>query len=94
MTVTDSPALPTPSAPDPSGRLPLLYFNLGYEAGYKQALSDLLDALVPMCEEFIRVQPGRAEDVRKLLYPFEAHLERRILGMKPDGTFVEGGLGI
>jgi hypothetical protein len=77
-----------------TGRLPLVYFDHGYEAGYKQAVSDLLSKLVPLSEQFIDIHPGRAEELRKLLYPFEQYLEQRISRMSPDGVFVEDGLGI
>ena len=71
----------------------LVDFNHGFESGYRQAVNDLLAALQPWSEEFIDTQPGRSEDLRGLLYPFEAYLEQHIARMTPDGEF-EGGLGI
>ena len=72
----------------------LVYFDHGYQAGYRQAVNDLLAALQPLSDRFLDRQGGRAEELRTLLYPFEAYLERRIAEMGPDRDFVEGGLGI
>jgi hypothetical protein len=72
----------------------LVYFDHGYEAGYRQAVSDLLAALQPLSESFLAGQGARAEEWRKMLYPFEAYLEKRIASMGPDHDFVEDGLGI
>jgi hypothetical protein len=86
-----------PHAVDPSlspDQGSLVYFDHGYEAGYRQAVNDLLDALQPLSETFLAGQGERAEEWRKMLYPFEAYLEKRIATMSPDHDFVEGGLGI
>ena len=72
----------------------LVYFDHGYEAGYRQAVTDLLEALQPLSESFLAGQDARAEEWRKMLYPFEAYLEKHIATMTPDHDFVEGGLGI
>lgn len=72
----------------------LVYFDHGYEAGYRQAVNDLLEALQPLSETFLAGQGARAEEWRKMLYPFEAYLEKRIATMTPDHDYVEGGLGI
>lgn len=85
--------LPAPAV-DLVGRLPLVYFDHGYDAGYRQAVADLLRGLVATSEEFIHATPGRSDDLRKLVYAFEQHLEARISRMSPDSGFVEGGLGI
>jgi hypothetical protein len=76
------------------GRLPLVYFDHGYDAGYRQAVADLLQALLPLSEQFIDAHPGRREDLCGTLYPFEHFLEQRIARMTPDAALVEGGLGI
>jgi hypothetical protein len=82
-------------SPNPPANVPLVDFSHGYDAGYRQAVQDLLEALQPMSERFIDAQQaGRAEELRKLLYPFEAYLAQRISKMTPDSGFVEGGLGI
>lgn len=80
--------------PQAAAALPNVYFSHGYEAGYRQAVNDLLAALVPLSERFIDAHPGRAEDLRELVYPFERFLEQRISKMTPDADFVEDGLGI
>ena len=90
------PANPSPTAAPneiDTDRPHLVEFDHGYEAGYRQAVNDLLAELLPWSERFIDAQPGRAEDLRKLLYPFEAYLEQRIARMSPESEF-EGGLGI
>lgn len=75
-------------------QIPLIYFDHGYEAGYKQAITDLLAELVPWSERFIDNQSGRGDELRMLVYRFEDFLEGRISRMKPDGQYVEDGLGI
>jgi hypothetical protein len=89
---TSAPPLTASGEPD-TDRPHLVEFDHGYESGYRQAVNDLLSALLPWSEGFIDAQPGRAEDLRKLLYPFEAYLEQRIARMSPEGEF-EDGLGI
>lgn len=75
-------------------RLETVYFSHGYDAGYHQAVTDLLGALQPLSERFIRSKPSQAEALRKLLYPFEEFLEQRLVEMTPERSWVEGGLGI
>lgn len=75
-------------------RLPTVYFSHGYDAGYRQAVGDLLAALLPLSEQFIGEQPSRAGELREVLYRFEAFLEDRLVEMTPDRSYVEGGLGI
>ena len=76
-------------------RLPLVYFNHGYEAGYRQAARDLLDTLQSLGDQFINDQlASLGEDARKSLYAYEEVLARELGKMLTDAQFVEGGLGI
>jgi hypothetical protein len=75
-------------------KLPLVYYSHGYDEGYKQAVNDLLKALLPLSESFLATHPGKAEEIRRVLYSFEHYLEERINTMTPDRDFVDGGLGI
>lgn len=79
---------------DAAERLTSVYFSHGYDAGYRQAVNDLLGELLPLSERFIDAHPGNAEELRRVLYAFEHYLEKRIERMTPDGGFVDGGLGI
>ena len=90
----DSGARDSDPPSPPADRQPLVDFDHGYDAGYRQAVNDLLAALQPLSERFLDGQGTRADELRKLLYPFEAYLEKRIAEMGPDRDFVEGGLGI
>jgi hypothetical protein len=92
MTTTPTSQLADASLSPDQGSL--VYFDHGYEAGYRQAVNDLLEALQPLSESFLAGQGSRAEEWRKMLYPFEAYLEKRMATMSPDHDFVEGGLGI
>lgn len=81
-------------APAGADRLETVYFSHGYDAGYRQAVTDLLGSLQPLSERFIDSRPAQTEALRKLLYPFEAFLEQRLAEMTPERSWVEGGLGI
>ena len=84
----------TPPLEQVQARLPLVYFNHGYEAGYHRAVHDLLARLTLLSEEFMATRGETRDELRRVLYPFEEYLERRIERMTPDRDFVEGGLGI
>jgi hypothetical protein len=79
--------------PQVAARLPLVYFNHGYESGYRQALGDVLSSLTEISEQFMSTRPETRDHLRRVLYPFEEFIQAHIARMTPDG-FVEGGLGI
>ena len=55
----------------------------------------MLRSLLSITEEFIRAEPGGGgDDLRRIVYRFEEHLERRIWSLSRDEGVVEGGLGI
>ena len=75
----------------------------GFQYGYRQAVADLLAALVWETEAFLRDDSQAAEtgsstratlDARRLLYRFEERLERHIQSLHPDAGYVSDGLGI
>ena len=70
--------------------LPLVYFNHGYEAGYRQAVRDLLSDLTALSEEFMSTRPEAREELDRVVYPFEDYLQKRLERLTPDGHFVEG----
>ena len=74
--------------------LPLVYFNHGFEAGYRQAVRDLLSDLTALSEEFMSTRPEPRDELDRVVYPFEDYLQKRLERLTPDGHFVEGGLGI
>ena len=70
------------------------YDERGYERGYRRAVSDALAALLLATEEYVRQHP-QDRALRRVLYPFEEHLERHLRGLgSPDSGYVAGGLGI
>lgn len=72
-----------------------LYYRQGYDEGYQRAVRDLGIALLALCEEYVAQTPQQASELRRVLYPFEQYLERRLVSMSPDKDFyVEGGMGI
>jgi hypothetical protein len=77
-----------------------LYYRQGYEEGYRRAGDDLIRSLVALLEQYIAQRPEAvkaevAAGLRRVLYPFEEYLERRIDRMSPDDAgWVEGGMGI
>ena len=86
--------------PDSLTPLWSLYYRQGYEEGYRRAGDDLIRSLVALLEQYIAQRPeaikaDAAADLRRVLYPFEEYLERRIDRMSPDdAAWVEGGMGI
>jgi hypothetical protein len=71
------------------------YHERGYEAGYARGVNDSLAAVLEAAEEFVRLQPGSAEETRRLLYAFSEFLEGQIGRTPPhsENGFVDG-LGI
>jgi len=70
------------------------YYRQGKEAGYDQAVKDMLAALVPMTEEFLRHEAAPSPELRKFVYGFGALVEQYLTRLSSGGPFVEGGLGI
>ena len=72
-----------------------LHYEQGYDEGRRMAVEQLLRSLLSITEEFIRAEPGGGgDDLRRIVYRFEEHLERRIWSLSRDEGVVEGGLGI
>ena len=70
------------------------YSERGYERGYRRAVSDALALLLLATEEYLRQHP-QDRALRRVLYPFEEHLERHLRGLASrDSGYVAGGLGI
>ena len=71
------------------------HYHAGYDQGYRQAVTDLLSALVKVTEDYLGQQTVSPAELRKVIYSYEYFLERRILKMSPDDAFfVQDGLGI
>jgi hypothetical protein len=71
-----------------------LHYRQGFEEGHRAAVETLLKSLLTISEEFIATEPNAGPDLRRIVYRFEEHLERRIWRMSASDGFIEGGLGI
>jgi hypothetical protein len=77
------------------GKVWSLDYGRGYEEGYERAVSDLLSSLLRICEEYAGPNSPQADELWKVLAPFEQHLERHLSRMSPENDgFVADGLGI
>jgi hypothetical protein len=84
-----------PESESKLGKAWSLDYGRGYEEGYQRAVSDLLSSLLRVCEEYAGHDAPTADELWKVLAPFEQHLERHLSRMSPENDgFVADGLGI
>ena len=92
--VTELPDIEVSASDGVFGAVLSAYRHEGFEAGRAQALQEVLSALVPLTEEFLRRHPYAAPELRKFVYSFGESLEKHLMWISSSNGFVEGGLGI
>jgi hypothetical protein len=70
------------------------YRGQGEQIGYRKAMRDVLDALVPLTERFLRQTDSLSAEHRKLIYRYVELLQREVQTASNDAGYVSGGLGI
>jgi hypothetical protein len=70
------------------------YREQGEQIGYRKAMRDVLDALVPLTERFLRQADDLSAEHRKLIYRYVELFEREVQTASLDAGYVTGGLGI